>query len=59
VAVDISDVSRSVSQQIAKRIESRFTGKINLVCEVNMCNGGITDAHITETERTKVKGRGK
>ena len=56
-APSITDISRDVCKSISGKAEKRFTGKLTIVCEVNMSNGGITDAYIDkQSERTRVKG---
>jgi hypothetical protein len=56
-APSLSDISKEVCKSISGKSEQRFTGKLTVVCEINMSNGGITDAFIDkETERTRVRG---
>ena len=49
-----SDVNRAISRIISMARESRHTGKIVVVCELQMVSGGITEAYI---ERVSHRGK--
>lgn len=58
MGINLNDISRAFCLPISKKSEENFTGKVAITMEVNMCNGGITDAFVVkETTRNRVKGK--
>lgn len=54
MSAKIVEISKSVCMAIAEKSEQRYTGKLTLVVEVNLCNGGITDSWIEAGTRQRV-----
>ena len=54
MSAKITEISKSVCVAISEKTEQRYTGRLTVVVEVNLCNGGITDTWIDTGTRQRV-----